>query len=604
MSGSEFERENIVTDALSAAAASKPAEADAGREHDWRPPAEGLYDPGLEKDSCGVGFIANIKGKKSHQIVSDALSILCNLEHRGAVGADPRAGDGAGILVQIPHAFFERKAAEIGFQLPKPGDYAVGALFMPRETAWRNVIKSIIADQIKDEQLMLLGWRDVPIRQFLARRNRQADRARPHAGVHRPRRPYQDRRANSSAGSTSCASRFRRRSTSAATAASPATIRCRCRAAPWSTRACSSPTSSASTIPICSEPDFESALALVHQRFSTNTFPTWSLAHPYRMIAHNGEINTLRGNVNWMAARQASVHSELYGKDISRLWPISYEGQSDTACFDNALEFLVQGGYSLPHAVMMMIPEAWAGNPLMDEQRRAFYEYHAALMEPWDGPAAIAFTDGRQIGATLDRNGLRPARYLVTSDDRIVMASEMGVLKIPEDQIVTKWRLQPGKMLLVDLEQGRLIPDDEIKAQLAKSHPYREWLDRTQIVLEELPDAPDQGHALEPAAARSPAGVRLYAGRRHHPDDADGVDRRRSQRLDGQRHADLGAVGQAEAAVHLLQAELRAGHQPADRSDPRGTGDEPGLDHRAAAEPVRSAGPGRAPSGSKCASRS
>ena len=231
----------------------------------------------------------------------------------------------------------------------------------------------------------------------------------------------------------------------------------------------------------------------MHQRFSTNTFPTWSLAHPYRMIAHNGEINTLRGNVNWMAARQASVHSELYGKDISRLWPISYEGQSDTACFDNGLEFLVQGGYSLPHAVMMMIPEAWAGNPLMDEQRRAFYEYHAAIMEPWDGPAAIAFTDGRQIGATLDRNGLRPARYLVTSDDRIVMASEMGVLKIPEDQIVTKWRLQPGKMLLVDLEQGRLIPDDEIKAQLAKSHPYRQWLDRTQIVLEELPDAPTKG---------------------------------------------------------------------------------------------------------------
>ena len=341
------------------------------------------------------------------------------------------------------------------------------------------------------------------------------------------------------------------------------------------------------------EPDFDSALALVHQRFSTNTFPTWSLAHPYRMIAHNGEINTLRGNVNWMAARQASVHSELYGKDISRLWPISYEGQSDTACFDNALEFLVQGGYSLPHAVMMMIPEAWAGNPLMDEQRRAFYEYHAALMEPWDGPAAIAFTDGRQIGATLDRNGLRPARYLVTSDDRIVMASEMGVLKIPEDQIVTKWRLQPGKMLLVDLEQGRLIPDDEIKATLAKSHPYREWLDRTQIVLEELPDAPDQGHALQPAAARPAAGVRLFPGRHHHPDDADGLHRRRSQRLDGQRHADLGAVGQAEAAVHLLQAELRAGHQSADRSDPRRAGDEPRLDHRAAAEPVRPAGHGR-----------
>ena len=235
------------------------------------------------------------------------------------------------------------------------------------------------------------------------------------------------------------------------------------------------------------EPDFESALALVHQRFSTNTFPTWSLAHPYRMIAHNGEINTLRGNINWMAARQASVSSKLYGDDITKLWPISYEGQSDTACFDNALEFLVQGGYSLAHAMMMMIPEAWAGNPLMDEERRAFYEYNAALMEPWDGPAAIAFTNGRQIGATLDRNGLRPARYFVTRDDRIIMASEMGVLPIPEKDIVQKWRLQPGKMLLVDLDQGRLIPDDELKATLARAHPYKKWLERTQIVLEDMP---------------------------------------------------------------------------------------------------------------------
>ncbi len=260
----------------------------------------------------------------------------------------------------------------------------------------------------------------------------------------------------------------------------------------------------------------------MHQRFSTNTFPTWSLAHPYRMIAHNGEINTLRGNNNWMAARQASVSSKLYGDDISKLWPISYEGQSDTACFDNALEFLVQGGYPLAHAMMMMIPEAWAGNPLMDEERRAFYEYNAALMEPWDGPAAIAFTNGRQIGATLDRNGLRPARYFVTRDDRIIMASEMGVLPIPEKDIVTKWRLQPGKMLLVDLEQGRLIPDEELKATLAKSHPYKQWLERTQIVLEDLPAAHDRGADLEPAAARSPAGVRLHPGRPQAPDGADG----------------------------------------------------------------------------------
>src|SRR5882672_202384 len=445
MSGSEFERENIVTDALSAAPASKPDEP--AREHSWRPPTEGLYDPSLEKDSCGVGFIANIKGRKSHQIVSDAISILCNLEHRGAVGADPRAGDGAGILVQIPHAFFARKAAEIGFQLPEPGEYAIGALFMPRETAWRNVIKSIVAEQIKAEGLMLLGWRDVP-----------TDNASLGVTV-KPTEPNHMQVFIGRNGAAKTEDEFERRLYILRKSISQAIYQRRDRGL-----AGYYPVSfSCRTViykgmfladqlgkyyPDLHEADFESALALVHQRFSTNTFPTWSLAHPYRFIAHNGEINTLRGNVNWMAARQASVHSELYGKDISRLWPISYEGQSDTACFDNALEFLVQGGYSLPHAVMMMIPEVWAGKPLMDEERRSFYEYHAAMMEPWDGPAAIAFTDGRQIGATLDRNGLRPARYLVTDDDRVIMASEAGVLPIPEEKIVRKWRLQPGKMLL------------------------------------------------------------------------------------------------------------------------------------------------------------
>src|SRR5215211_4373847 len=483
MSGSEFERETILNDALSAAPDSKPAEI--AREHSWRPPAEGMYDLSLEKDSCGVGFIANIKGRKSHQIVSDAISILCNLEHRGAVGADPRAGDGAGILVQIPHAFFARKAAEIGFQLPEPGEYAIGALFMPRETAWRNVIKSIIADQIRDEGLMLLGWRDVP-----------TDNASLGETV-KPTEPNHMQVFIGRNGAAKTEDEFERRLYILRKSISQAIYQRRDRG-----MAGYYPVSmSCRTViykgmfladqlgkyyPDLHEDDFESALALVHQRFSTNTFPTWSLAHPYRMIAHNGEINTLRGNVNWMAARQASVHSELFGNDISKLWPISYEGQSDTACFHNGLEFLVQGGYSLPHAVMMMIPEAWAGNPLMDEERRSFYEYHAALMEPWDGPAAIAFTDGRQIGATLDRNGLRPARYLVTSDDRIVMASEAGVLPIPEEKIIRKWRLQPGKMLLVDLEEGRIISDEEIKTTLARQHPYRKWLKRTQLVLEDL----------------------------------------------------------------------------------------------------------------------
>ena len=492
MSRSEIERENIVASGLPVAASKSVDLSHVIEKHTFRPPAEGLYDPSLEKDSCGVGFIANIKGKKSHQIVSDALKILCNLEHRGAVGADPRAGDGAGILVQIPHAFFARKAKELGFALPEPGAYAVGALFMPKEKAWRKVIQSIIADQIKAEQLTLLGWRDVPtdnaslgetvkptepanMQVFIGRGTHIKDE------VEFERRLYILRKSISQA-------IYQRRDRGMA-GYYPCSLSCRTVIYKGMFLA----DQLGSYYPDLHEPDFESALALVHQRFSTNTFPTWSLAHPYRMVAHNGEINTLRGNTNWMAARQASVHSELYGKDISRLWPISYEGQSDTACFDNALEFLVQGGYSLPHAVMMMIPEAWAGNPLMDEERRSFYEYHAAMMEPWDGPAAIAFTDGRQIGATLDRNGLRPARYLVTKDDRIVMASEMGVLSIPEDQIITKWRLQPGKMLLVDLEEGRLIPDDEIKAELAKSHPYREWLDGSQIVLEELPEAPTKG---------------------------------------------------------------------------------------------------------------
>lgn len=480
MTRDNFEREQNEITAQSDIPATKPVE------HNWRPEAVGLYDPSLEKDSCGVGFIANIKGRKSHQIVSDAIDILCNLEHRGAVGADPRAGDGAGILVQIPHAFFSRKARELGFALPNPGEYAVGALFMPRDAAWRKVISSIVADQVKKERLTLLGWRDVPTdNSSLGETVKPTEPTCAQVFIGRgehikteddfERRLYILRKSISNA-------IYQRRDRNLA-GYYPVSLSCRTIVYKGMFLA----DQLGKYYPDLHEEDFESALALVHQRFSTNTFPAWSLAHPYRMVAHNGEINTLRGNVNWMAARQASVQSDLFGEDINRLWPISYEGQSDTACFDNALEFLVQGGYSLSHAMMMLIPEAWAGNPLMDEKRRAFYEYHAALMEPWDGPAAVAFTDGRQIGATLDRNGLRPARYLVTKDDRILMASEMGTITIPEDQIVTKWRLQPGKMLLVDLEEGRLIPNDEIKAQLASSHPYSDWLKKTQIVLEELP---------------------------------------------------------------------------------------------------------------------
>ena len=452
------------------------------------PPAHGLYDPTLQKDSCGVGFIADIKGRKSHQTVEDGLRILCNLEHRGAVGADPRMGDGAGILVQIPHKFFAKKAAELGFTLPKPGEYAIGQLFMPQDNNWRQIIRDIWTETCGREGFALLGWRDVPtdnstlgesvkptepmhLQVFIGRGKKKFSEAEFERRLYILRKVISDaiykRRERRTAGYY------------------PVSVSCRTVIYKGMFLADQLGT----YYPDLHDPDFESAIALVHQRFSTNTFPAWSLAHPYRYVAHNGEINTLRGNVNWMAARQATVSSPLIGDDIKKLWPISYEGQSDTACFDNALEFLTQGGYSLAHAMMMMIPEAWAGNPLMDEERRAFYEYNAAVMEPWDGPAAIAFTNGHQIGATLDRNGLRPARYLVTRDDRIVMASEMGVLPIPEKDIVKKWRLQPGKMLLVDLDEGRLIPDEELKATLAKSHPYKDWLEQTQIVLEDLPGA-------------------------------------------------------------------------------------------------------------------
>ena len=446
----------------------------------------GLFDPTLEKDSCGVGFIADIKGRKSHKIIEDALTILVNLEHRGAVGADPRAGDGAGILVQTPHKFLAKKAAALGIRLPPPGHYAVGALFTPHDAAWRQEIMDTYAAVAAQDGMAVLGWRDVP-----TNNSTLGESVKPTEPVHMQvfisrdpkvasedefeRRLYILRKTISS-------TLYSRRARSTSNYY-PVSISCRTliyKGMFLADQLCT-------YYPDLHDPDFESALALIHQRFSTNTFPTWSLAHPYRMIAHNGEINTLRGNNNWMAARQASVSSPKFGADISKLWPISYEGQSDTACFDNALEFLVMGGYSLAHAMMMMIPEAWAGNPLMSDERRAFYEYNAALMEPWDGPAAIAFTNGRQIGATLDRNGLRPARYLVTRDDRIIMASETGVLPVPEPDIIAKWRLQPGKMLLVDLDQGRLIPDDELKAELARSHPYQEWLERTQIVLENLP---------------------------------------------------------------------------------------------------------------------
>ncbi|MEQ1653120.1 MAG: glutamate synthase central domain-containing protein, partial [Hyphomicrobium sp.] len=451
-----------------------------------RPSAQGLFDPALERDACGVGFIANLKGKKSHQIVEDALRILENLEHRGAVGADPLSGDGAGILIQIPHDFLATETKALGFTLPEPGKYAVGHVFMPSDERLRAHCERVWERCLKEEGLALLGWRSVPVdNACLSDMVRSVEPVHRQVFIGRPadvtsqdefeRGLYLVRKVVSNA----IHNAYKGRDIGHYTVSlSTRTLVYKGMFLSFQVKAYYNDLSDAR---------LTSALALVHQRFSTNTFPSWKLAHPYRMVAHNGEINTLRGNVNWMAARQASVSSPLFGADISKLWPISYEGQSDTACFDNALEFLTMGGYSLSHAAMMLIPEAWAGNPTMDGNRRAFYEYHACLMEPWDGPAAMAFTDGRQIGATLDRNGLRPARYLVTKDDMVIMSSESGVLPVAEENIIKKWRLQPGKMLLIDLEKGRIISDEELKAEIAASHPYDSWLKRTQIKVADLP---------------------------------------------------------------------------------------------------------------------
>ncbi|CAK0777676.1 glutamate synthase subunit GltB [Azospirillaceae bacterium] len=453
------------------------------------PKNSGLYDPKNEHDACGVGFVAHIKGIKSHRIVAQGLEILLNLDHRGAVGADPLASDGAGILLQIPDLFFREEMAVAGVTLPPAGEYGVGMVFLPHSPLSRSVYQEWIEQYIVEEGQILLGWRDVPVDNSGLGESVKA--------VEPMVRQVFIGRGSECANSDSFERKLVviRKQIGNALASNPME----------GMKDFYIPSMSSRTVVYkgmllarqvgeyyrdLKDPRVVSALALVHQRFSTNTFPSWRLAHPYRMICHNGEINTVRGNVNWMAARRHAMRSQVLGADLDKLWPLIPEGQSDTACFDNALELLVAAGYSMPHAMMMLIPEAWAGNPLMDEERRAFYEYHAALMEPWDGPAAIAFTDGLQIGATLDRNGLRPARYLVTKDDLVVMASETGVLDIPEDRVIKRWRLQPGKMFLVDMQEGRIIDDAELKACLAKSKPYREWLKQSEIVLEDLPARP------------------------------------------------------------------------------------------------------------------
>jgi glutamate synthase (NADPH) large chain len=446
----------------------------------------GLYSAANEHDACGVGFVANIRGVKSHDIVKNALKILENLDHRGAVGADKLMGDGAGILIQLPDALYREEMAAQGVTLPAPGEYGVGMIFLPKEHASRLACEQEMERAIKAEGQVLLGWRDVPV-----------NRDMPMSPAVRKKEPIMRQVFIGRGADVIVQDALERKLYVIRKTASAAIQNLRLKhSKEYYVPSMSSRTVVYKGLLLADQVgvyfrDLEdercvSALGLVHQRFSTNTFPEWPLSHPYRYVAHNGEINTVKGNYNWMKAREGVMSSPVLGADLAKLYPISFAGQSDTATFDNCLELLTMAGYPIGQAVMMMIPEPWEQHTTMDERRRAFYEYHAAMLEPWDGPASIVFTDGRQIGATLDRNGLRPSRYCVTDDDLVIMASESGVLPVPENRIVRKWRLQPGKMFLIDLEQGRMIDDEELKSNLANSKPYKQWIENLRIRLDDV----------------------------------------------------------------------------------------------------------------------
>src|SRR2546421_179460 len=451
-------------------------------------PAQGLYDPAHEHDACGVGFVVDIKGRKSHAIVRQGLLVLINLLHRGACGCEPNTGDGAGILLQVPDKFLRKQCGRLGIPLPGPKDYGVGCVFLPRNAVQREKVQGLMASIVAEEGQRLLGWRDIPTDDRLL--GASAVNVEPHIkhvfigrgeardAAHFERKLYVIRKRIEHAVE---AMDFAEKKLTYIPSLSSKTMIYKGMLIADQIEA---------TFPDLTDPDMESALALVHQRFSTNTFPSWPLAHPYRYIAHNGEINTLRGNINWMRAREGLLRSSVLGDDLQNIVPIIREGGSDTATFDNVLEFLVMTGRSLPHAILMMIPEPWAGHESMSPELKAFYEYHSSLMEPWDGPASIAFTDGSVIGAVLDRNGLRPSRYYVTKDDLVIMASEVGVLDIPPENILLKERLHPGRIFLVDTVQGRIVSDDEIKRDLARARPYGEWLANNLIDIEDLPAAP------------------------------------------------------------------------------------------------------------------
>jgi len=467
----------------------------------YPPEEQGLYHPSHEHDACGMGFVVNLDGRKTHEIVQKGVQVLINLTHRGACGCDPETGDGAGVLIQIPHEFFTRECAKLGFTLPEPGSYGVGMMFLPVETAQRLLCEGIVERIAREEGLTVLGWRDTPLHGDAIGRQARATQpyieqiflqkgdgpdGQPMSQDDFERKLYVVRRR---ADIEIAASEFDDKEFFYVPSMSSRVIIYKgLLLAPQITDFYTE----------LADPLTKSSLCMVHQRFSTNTFPTWQLAHPYRMICHNGEINTVRGNVNWMNARESVLRSNVFGEDLTKIFPVIRPGGSDTACLDNAVELLTLAGRELPHVMAMLIPEAWDADSTMPDDKRAFYEYHASLMEPWDGPAAVAFTDGKWLGATLDRNGLRPARYMVTTSNELILASETGVLPIKPEEVQYKGRLQPGRMLLVNLEEHRIVPDEEIKHMLASRQPYREWLQENQLTLEQLPQPP-RVYGFDPA---------------------------------------------------------------------------------------------------------
>src|SRR5688572_6686190 len=461
-----------------------------------RPPGpQGLYDPQFEHDACGVGFVANVKGRKSHSIIEQAIQVLLNLDHRGACGCEVNTGDGAGILMQMPHEFLKTASKAAGVALPGFGEYGVGMVFLPPDAAERHECEKIFESIVTEEGQKFLGWRDIPtsnaslgetakasepfMRQiFIGRSSKLSDDMAFERKLYviRKRAENSIRYAKIPGGHFFYVASLSYKTLIYKGMLMPAQVD--------------------AYYPDLKDPAMETALALVHSRFSTNTFPSWERGHPYRYMAHNGEINTLRGNINWTRARQAMMESELFGDDLKKLFPIINTDGSDSSMFDNCLELLVLAGRSLPHAMMMMIPEPWANHESMSDEKKAFYEFHSCLMEPWDGPASVAFTDGKKIGASLDRNGLRPSRYYVTKDDLVIMASEAGVLEVPPEKVLFKGRLQPGRMFFIDTEEGRIVDDAEIKNKIATELPYRQWLDQHLIQLNKLPDPP---HLPEPS---------------------------------------------------------------------------------------------------------